>query len=199
MTDTAHKPQLTAGRGAGTREAIMAAAERLYAEYGLSAVTNRQIGEAAGQSNTTVASYPFGSKTALVRAIMTRHGARLDAVRQRHVTEHLDTLGVPSWQARFAVRVLTDPLMRALVTDESLTRDSLRQTLRGPGSCPEPVVSAEVRGERADMARHLITHTCAEYERSPAEGTAEPGASWQRTAQALEDALVGLLTAPSTT
>ncbi|WP_449341331.1 TetR/AcrR family transcriptional regulator, partial [Streptomyces canarius] len=201
VNDTAHRTVPRAGRGAGTREAIMAAAERLYAEHGLSGVSNRQIGEAAGQSNTTVVSYHFGSKTALVRAIMTKHGTLVDSIRRRHVadvgesddirdwarclvhpvTEHLDTLGVPSWQARFAVQVLTDPLMRALVTDESLTRDSLRQTLRGLGRCLELLVTAEVRRERADMARHLITHTCAERERALAEGTAEPGGSWQRT------------------
>ncbi|MFF8905241.1 TetR/AcrR family transcriptional regulator [Streptomyces olivaceoviridis] len=218
VNGTAHRTVPRAGRGAGTREAIMAAAERLYAEHGLSSVSNRQIGEAAGQSNTTVVSYHFGSKTALVRAIMTKHGTLVDSIRRRHVahvgesdgirdwvrclvrpvTEHLDTLGVPSWQARFAVQVLTDPLMRALVTDESLTRDSLRQTLRGLGRCLELLVAAEVRRERADMARHLITHTCAERERALAGGTAGPDGSWQRTAEALEDALVGLLTAPST-
>ncbi|WP_449341329.1 hypothetical protein [Streptomyces canarius] len=111
------------------------------------------MGEAAGQSNTTVVSYHFGSKTALVRAIMTKHGTLVDSSADgtwqtsarattcrdwarclvHPVTEHLDTLGVPSWQARFAVQVLTDPLMRALVTDESLTRDSLRQTPARPG------------------------------------------------------------------
>ncbi|MFJ4617175.1 TetR/AcrR family transcriptional regulator [Streptomyces sp. NPDC088812] len=196
----------------------MAAAERLYAEHGLSTVSNRQIGEAAGQGNTTVVSYHFGSRTALVHTIMTKHGTAVDAIRRRHVeavgesddirdwvrclvrpvTEHLDALGVPSWQARFTVQVLTDPLMRALVTDESLTRESLWHTLRELGRCLGPTVPADVRRERGDMARDLILHTCAEHERAAAAGTAEPGASWQRTAHALEDALVGLLTAPVT-
>ncbi|RMB80384.1 TetR/AcrR family transcriptional regulator [Streptomyces shenzhenensis] len=218
VNDTTDLTERRSPRGAGTREAIMAAAERLYAEHGLSSVSNRQIGEAAGQANTTVVSYHFGSKAALVRAIMTRHAAHVDAIRQRYVedaggsddvrqwvrclvrpvTEHLDTLGVPSWHARFAVQVLTDPLIRALVTDESLTRDSLWQTLLGLGRCLESTLSADVRRERGHMARHLITHTCAEHERALADGTAEPGASWPRTATALEDALVGLLTAPTT-
>ncbi|MFJ9622990.1 TetR/AcrR family transcriptional regulator [Streptomyces sp. NPDC101181] len=206
------------GRGAGTREAIMAAAERLYAEHGLANVSNRQISEAAGQGNNTAVSYHFGSKMSLVRAIMTKHGTLVDAVRQRHVEavgdsedvrdwvrclvrpvpEHLATCGVPSWQARFAVQVMTDPLMRALVTDESLTRDSLRRTLQGLGRCLRDVIPDDVRRERGEMARHLITHTCAERERAVAEGTCDPGESWERTAHALEDALVGLLTAPAT-
>lgn len=51
---------------------------------------------------------------------------------------------------------------------------------------------------RAEMARHLITHTCAERERTLAEDPAESGPPWERTADALEDALVGLLAAPTT-
>ncbi|MEB3964972.1 TetR/AcrR family transcriptional regulator [Streptomyces kunmingensis] len=206
------------GRGADTRVAIMTAAERLYAEHGLSSVSNRQIGEAAGQGNTTAVSYHFGSKATLVRAIMTRHSEHVDVIRTRYVeaagdstdlrdwvrcllrpvTEHNAALGVPSWYARFAVQVMTDPLLRTLVADESLTRDSLRRTLQGLGRCLHDTVPPEIRPARAEMARHLITHTCAERERALAEATAEPGTSWERTADALEDALVGLLAAPTT-
>ncbi|MBV7244635.1 TetR/AcrR family transcriptional regulator [Streptomyces sp. MW-W600-10] len=213
-----NRPQPRSGRGNDTRELIMTVAERLYAEHGLSNVSNRQISEAAGQGNNTAVSYHFGSKTTLVRAIMTKHGTLVDAIRQRHVAaagdstdvrdwvrclvrpvpEHLATLGVPSWQARFAVQVMTDPLMRALVTDESLARDSLRHTLHRLGECLADTVPPGVRRERGEMARHLITHTCAERERSLAEGSFEPDTSWERTADALEDALVGLLTAPTT-
>ncbi|SFO50404.1 TetR/AcrR family transcriptional regulator [Amycolatopsis rubida] len=202
-------------RSAATRQAIMATAERLYAQHGLSAVSNRQIGEAAGQNNTTVVSYHFGSKTTLVREIMTKHSKAIDAIRQRHVsaasasddvrdwvrclvrpvTEHLESLGVPSWHARFAVLVLTDPMMRAMITDDSLTRPSLQHTLRELGNCLKDKVSAQVRRERGEMARHVITHTCAERERMLAEGTARPVAAWKHTARTLEDALTGLLTA----
>lgn len=206
------------GRGAGTREAIMKAAERLYAEHGLSGVSNRQIGEAAGQGNTTAVSYHFGSKATLVRAIMTRHGTEVDLIRTRYVeavgdstdlrdwvrcllrpvTDHNAAIGAPSWHARFSVQVMTDPLMRTLVADESLTRDSLRRTLKGLGTCLHPIVPPDVRPARAEMARHLITHTCAEQERALAEDPADAGAAWKRTADALEDALVGLLAAPTT-
>jgi AcrR family transcriptional regulator len=206
-----------AGRVTETREAIMAAAERLFAEQGLSAVSSRQISEAAGQGNVTAVSYHFGSRTGLVRAIMSKHGERADLIRQRHlvaltdgsglrawvrclvrpVPEYLASLGVPSWHARFAVQLMTDPMMRALVTDEALTRTYLRQTLDGLGRCLE-AVPAQVRAERGEMARHLITHTCAERERALAEGTAWPHSSWERTAESLSDALVGLFSAPVT-
>ncbi|MFD0019847.1 TetR/AcrR family transcriptional regulator [Streptomyces sp. NPDC058382] len=213
-----NRAQPRTGRGADTREAIMTAAERLYAEHGLSNVSNRQISEAAGQGNNTAVSYHFGSRATLVRTIMARHGTHVDVIRMRYVkaagqstelrdwvrcllrpvTEHNAALGVPSWHARFAVQVMTDPLMRTLVEDESLTRDSLCLTLQGLGRCLHDIVPPEIRPARAEMARHLITHTCAERERTLAEGLAEPGASWERTADALEDALVGLFAAPTT-
>ncbi|MGP8300905.1 helix-turn-helix domain-containing protein [Streptomyces inhibens] len=195
----------------------MSAAERLFAEHGLSAVSNRQIGEAAGQGNVTAVSYHFGSKAGLVRAIMVKHGEEADRIRQRYVeevgdshdirdwvdclvrpvTEHMGSLGTPSWHARFAVQVMADPLMRAIVTDEALVRPHLGQTLDGLGRRLH-MLSAQVRAERGDMARHLIIHTCAEQERALAEGGAPLHSSWERTADALSDAIVGLLTAPVT-
>ncbi|MGW7517994.1 TetR/AcrR family transcriptional regulator [Streptomyces sp. NPDC054796] len=196
----------------------MSAAERLYAEHGLAAVSNRQIGEAAGQGNVTAVSYHFGGRPGLVRAIMSKHGEAVDRIRQRYldgmggsrdvrdwvdclvrpVPEYLGSLGVPSWHARFAVQVMTDPMMRALVTDEALVRTTLSQTLDGLGGCLR-TLPAEARAERGSMARHLIIHTCAERERALAEGNAPLHASWEHTADALSDAITGLLTAPVTT
>lgn len=204
-------------RTAGTRDVIMAVAERLFAEHGLSAVSNRQIGEAAGQRNVTVVSYHFGSRTELVRAIMTRHGEQVDLIRRRYaeaaegseeirdwaaalvrpVPEHLASLGTPSWNARLSVQVMTDPAMRALVTEEALARPHLSRILEGLGNCLTHL-SPEVRAARGHMARQLITHTCAERERALAENTGLLHASWNRTADALTDAIVGLLSAPVT-
>jgi AcrR family transcriptional regulator len=200
-----------------TRDAIMTAAEQLCAEHGLAAVSNRQIAEVAGQGNVTVVSYHFGTKAGLVRAIMTRHAETMEQIRQRMLdeigdsdelrdwvgcmvrplTEHLASLGVPSWYARLAVQVMTDPALRAAITDEALDRQPLRRTLDG---LTDRLASVpfEVRTERGDMARHLILHTCAEHERALALGTTPPKSSWERTAVALTDALTGLFLAPVT-
>jgi AcrR family transcriptional regulator len=205
------------GRSAETREAIMAAAERLFAEHGLVAVSNRQIGEAAGQGNVAAVGYHFGTKTDLVRAIMRRHGEPTERIRQRMLdgigdsrevrdwvaclvrptTEHLASLGVPSWYARFSAQVLTDPVLRVLITDEALLREPLRQVLHGLGRCLG-LLPDEVRAQRSPMARLLITHACAEQERALAEATAPPRTSWEDTAVALTDAVTGLLLAPVT-
>ena len=42
---------LKSDRASSTREAILTAAERLFAEHGVYAVSNRQVSEAAGQGN----------------------------------------------------------------------------------------------------------------------------------------------------
>jgi AcrR family transcriptional regulator len=76
----------TRGRQAvGTREAIMATAERLFAEYGVTAVSSRQISEAAGQGNNAAVGYHFGTKADLIRAIVHRHDAEIEQSRRRMV------------------------------------------------------------------------------------------------------------------
>ncbi|MFE3587623.1 TetR/AcrR family transcriptional regulator [Streptomyces niveus] len=212
-----HGRTTRADRVTDTREAIMSTAERLFAEHGLSAVSNRQICEAAGQGNVAAVGYHFTGRAGLIRAILLKHGEQIDLIRGRHlaeagdsddirdwvgclvrpVAEHLGSLGIPSWQARFGVQVMNDPLLRAISIDEALVRTSLRRTLEGLRHCVKDM-PVGVRAERADMARQLITHTCAEREHALARGAAPPRSSWARTAGALTDAIVGMLTAPVT-
>jgi AcrR family transcriptional regulator len=206
-----------AGTELATRAALMAAGERLFAEHGLGAVSNRQIAEAAGRRNVTAVSYHFGGRTGLLRAIMTEHGERVDRIRERHVRavgdssalrdwvgclvrpvpEHLAELGSPSWNARFSVQVMADPALRSLVTEEALSRPWLRRVLDGLHHCLAEL-PADVRQVRGEMGRHLITQICAERERALAEGGSDRHGSWERTADALTDAITGLLTAPVT-
>lgn len=55
---------------------LLAAAERLFAERGMHAVSNRQISEAASQGNNAAVCYHFGTRTDLLRAIESKHGFR---------------------------------------------------------------------------------------------------------------------------
>ncbi|MEV0233393.1 TetR family transcriptional regulator [Nonomuraea sp. NPDC050786] len=206
-----------ADRVSVTRERILTAAERLFAEHGVFAVSNRQVSEAAGQGNNAAVGYHFGTKTHLVRAIIRKHAEPVEAIRERMladmgdsadvrgwaaclvrpVTEHLAALDSPTWHARFIAQVVTDPSLRAVVAEETRSSPSLRRTLEGFHRCL-PELPAEVRAERGDMARQLITHMCAERERALAEGTPTPRASWHDAATGLIDALVGLWLAPVT-
>jgi len=56
-------------RREATRTALIEAAESLIAEAGVDGVSTRQIGAAAGSSNTNVVAYHFGGKDELIRAV----------------------------------------------------------------------------------------------------------------------------------
>ncbi|MET8764465.1 TetR family transcriptional regulator [Lentzea sp. NPDC004782] len=204
-------------RAERTRELILAAAERLFAEDGVFAVSNRQVSEAAGQGNNTAVGYHFGTKADLVRAIARKHLAQIEEVRQqlvaeingstdvrdwiaclvRPVTEHLAVVGSPTWFARFGAQVMTDPALRPIMVEETQSSPSLVRIVEGLANCL-PDLPDDVRAERNDMTRQLLVHMIAERERALAENTPTPRATWRDTASGLIDALVGLWLAPVT-
>jgi AcrR family transcriptional regulator len=65
-----------------TREQLILAGERLFAELGLDNVSLRQINVEAGQKNSSASHYHFGSKDALIRAIYEYRMESLDRRRQ---------------------------------------------------------------------------------------------------------------------
>ena len=69
--------------GESTRVMLMEVAERLFATRGIEAVTLREIQQAAGQSNTSVIRYHFGSRDGLIRALISYRQASLGTDRQR--------------------------------------------------------------------------------------------------------------------
>ncbi|GAA1967797.1 hypothetical protein GCM10009717_38430 [Agromyces allii] len=68
-------------RGEATRQLILSAAERLFAEHGISAVPLRDIGAEAGQRNHAAVQYHFGDREALVTAIMESRGSESELER----------------------------------------------------------------------------------------------------------------------
>lgn len=74
--------------GESTRIMLMQVAERLFATRGIQAVTLREIQEAAGQSNTSVIRYHFGSRDNLIRALIAYRQAELGPVR-RELLAHI--------------------------------------------------------------------------------------------------------------
>lgn len=217
VTVTAANRSARADRASSTQEAILKAAERLYAEHGVFAVSNRQVSEAAGQGNNAAVGYHFGTKTDLVRAIEHKHRGPIEYLREQMVTEidasaglrewvsclvqpltdHLAALGNPTWYARFAAQVMTDPAYHNIVVRDALSSPSLVQVIEGMNNCL-PELPAEVRAERNIMARNLLMHSCADRERAMAQGGNVPRASWQGAASGLIDAIVGLWMAPVT-
>jgi AcrR family transcriptional regulator len=202
-------------RSTGTREAILSAAERLFAERGMYAVSNRQISEAAGQGNNAAACYHFGTRTDLLRAIESKHRMPIEELRAqmlagvegstelrdwvgtlvRPLTDHLTALGNPSWYARFAAQAMADPTYRQVVTKDALGSPVLVQAIGGINRCL-PDLPKRVRFERMVMARNLLMHTCAEHEGELAEHGPRSRSSWPIAAEGLIDAIVGLWQAP---
>lgn len=202
-------------RSTGTREALLSAAERLLAERGMYAVSNRQISEAAGQGNNAAACYHFGTRTDLLRAIEAKHRAPIETLRGRMVggiddstdlrdwvsalvcplTDHLAALGTPSWYARFAAQAMADPTYRQVVTKDALASPLLVRTIDGINRCL-PDLPRRVRFERMVMARNLLMHTCAEHEGELADHGSQSRSSWPCAADGLIDAIVGLWQAP---
>ncbi len=77
MADT-HAPPARERDADRTREAVLDAAERLFAERGYEATSLQDVGTAAGVSRGTP-SYFYGSKEALHRAVLARSFARVRA------------------------------------------------------------------------------------------------------------------------
>ncbi|MDC0741612.1 TetR/AcrR family transcriptional regulator [Polyangium mundeleinium] len=204
-------------QGSDTREVILDAAERLFAEHGVAAVSNRQVSEAAGQANNFAVGYHFGTKSDLVLAIVRRHVPFIERRREemlaeikgssdlrdwlaclvRPTVDHIASLGNPSWFARFYAQVMTDPVLRKLVTDEMMGTPAMQKSIAGLERFM-PIWPEGVLEERGDMCRHLVVHMCAERERALQAGSATPRATWDAAAEGLLDALVGLWTAPVT-
>ncbi|AQZ61255.1 Transcriptional regulator, TetR family [[Actinomadura] parvosata subsp. kistnae] len=203
-----------------TREALLAAAERLFAERGVHAVGNRQISEAAGQGNNAAVTYHFGTKADLIRAISRRHAERIEAIRERMMagiagstdlrdwvaclvrpfTEHLETLeaaGGPTWYARFTAQVMADPAFSAIMVDEAVSAAPALRTYREGLTRCLPGLPDELHSERFAMARHLIVQMCVERERALAEGAPTFRPTWASTADGLIEAILALWQAPA--
>lgn len=206
-----------ASRAEATREAILDAAERLFAEHGVDNVSHRQISTAAGQGNNAAVGYHFGQTADLVRALVRRHSGPVERIRSRMLAdvegsadirdwagclvrptaEHLDALGNPTWWARVSAQLATDPRYRDSVAADAMESDTLRRLVAGFRACV-PDLPDTVRAERTDMARLLTVHVFAEREAALAQGRPTPRATWAETADGVGDALVGLWLAPVT-
>lgn len=71
-------------RGAGEL-ALIYAAERLFAEHGITGVSLRQINQAANQKNISAAHYHFGSRDGLATAVLEHRWIELDHRRRRRL------------------------------------------------------------------------------------------------------------------
>ncbi len=86
MTKIDPLPPSTDSR-ATTPTQLLDAAERLFAERGIDSVSIREIVRASGQANLSAAHYHFGSRDALVAALVERRMRTINALRHRRLDE----------------------------------------------------------------------------------------------------------------
>lgn len=106
------------GKRGDTRRRLMQAAERLFGERGLHAVTLKEINAAAGQRNESALHYHFGSKTRLVQAIFVDRAAAIDRVRAERIEALIGTGQEQDLNA--ILRATFEPLTELLDTEEGI-------------------------------------------------------------------------------
>lgn len=105
------------------RTRMILAAERLFAERGVGAVSLREVGAAAGQRNNSAVQYHFGTKDGLVEAVFVHRMTPIEAERRRRLHE-LDLARRPPTdrgsrdELRDLMVVFIAPLADALVTTD---------------------------------------------------------------------------------
>lgn len=196
------------------REALLDAAEELFAQHGIDAVSNRRIAEHAGSANHSAIAYHFGTRDDLLRALLQRISAPMAARRSELISEltaaptvhdvircrllplveHLDSLPQPSWRAQFLAQLRSSPSAR-VISEESvgkldIGRDVATLLVRVDG------VSDGIMRARSGILGHLVIGICAEQEAQI--NTGKQRGDWLEIGYFLIDAAAGMLSAPVT-
>jgi AcrR family transcriptional regulator len=207
-------------RTARAREAMLLAAERLFGERGIEAVSLREVGAAAGQRNNSAAQYHFGSRDGLVDAIFARRMGAIDA-RRREVLARLDAEGrghdrralleavlLPlaeelghadgvSWYARFLQQVAFEPGFDVAAGPRRDVTAALvavsERLLAQLGHLP-----VELRAQRLRLTFRYFVHSLADRERA-LEARTTTTTSTDLLVLDLVDTGDALLTAPVST
>lgn len=198
-----------------TRERLLDAAERLFAEHGIDGVSLARITAEAGARNASATQYHFGSKTELLQAIFARRmevvnrrrlellarvdpadrGAALRRIAEALVVPFAEQLDIgPGGKAyvRFVAQVYADPRLRMwdLIRgrhDEGVRRIAeLTPEILADHPCP-------VVRQRLALATTLTIHALADRERAAAAG--DPAARMPGAIAAFVAGLVDMIAA----
>lgn len=197
--------------GSSAKQQLVLTAERLFAQRGLDGVPLRQIGTSAGMANKSAVQYHFGSKDALLRAILLNRleqltkrrellaarnaGGGLRAVVESH---QLPLIELAEDQDCFYL-----PFLEQLLRHDSSVSplDELpehhRQSHRAYVSAVADLIEhipTPLREHRIHQVSAMCVHACADRHRSRAFGLPVP--SYALHVSSLLDALVALLETP---
>lgn len=144
-----------------TRARIVSAAERLFAERGIDAISLAEINKAAGQRNRSAVQYHFGSKQGIIHAILDKHTPEIE--RRRHtMLDEFEARGVPS--LRELAEALVLPVADKL-DDPDGGRAFLRVNAQLIGHPSFPLLSLHTQriNRGADRLNRLIVAAAADW------------------------------------
>jgi AcrR family transcriptional regulator len=164
-----------------TREQILLAAEQLFAQHGIDAVSLREIAAAAKQGNNSAVQYHFGDRESLVRALYEWRLAPLNARRTELVAALAHTDTTPdawvdayarplfevadgsSWYARFVARFVAGYMPDLGPPFDEHYTSAMRVVIRRlRGTCAD--LPATLRGERIHRLQIYVTASIADVE-----------------------------------
>jgi AcrR family transcriptional regulator len=194
--------------GRATRELLIRTAERLFAEWGINAVSLREIGQAAGQRNNAAIEYHFGSRDHLLAAVYASRATWLNARRLQLLQDlrdegkfedvgslvrvalapHVESLGNPNDHfVEFLARVLTEQARLYAVPLSPVAPDmDALVTIRDQLSRCLPALGDDCVGRRFSTIFNWAIHRLAEFSRD------HPGAT-RRDVEDMFDELVSML------
>ncbi len=164
VTDADHR----ADAAAPARRSMIAAAERIVAERGLTAMSLRVVQQESGQRNKSAAQYHFGSRDGLIEAVLAtrmaevneRRREMLDAIEGRALRPLVEALVRPvaeqtvmlpeSYWARFLLQAGNDPAVAEVVRrriEGEPYRDLVERLSAAMVDVPDPL--RRLRVERA--------------------------------------------------
>lgn len=108
----AHRCTLGRHMGTDTRDRIVRAAERLFAERGIAGVSLREINREAEQHNTGAVQYHFGDRDGLLKALVDKH--RHDSEPRRHALLDQYEDGADEGDLRALAAALVQPIAAKL-------------------------------------------------------------------------------------
>lgn len=178
-----------------TRELLLAAGARHFAERGIHAAQMREVVRAAGQANDSAVHYHFGSREGLLAAVLEQHAAFL-AEREHRLLEvaqgrpdddlaaALEALVRPAtelaetgWSGRCYLVIVAD-----LIADEQHDTDpDVQAALERSGGVPVyelitarmPAMPDDVRAERLALLTSFILRSIGDRARAEERGSVQ--------------------------
>ncbi len=141
-------------------DVLLRTAQKLFAEKGIDAVSMREVAREAGQRNNSALHYHFGSKEALIQAILQRGMRRIDGLRN----DYLDRIFMQQrhGELRALIEALVWPLASGLATAQT---NSYNRFLANAQIHPDIDLAASTRedGDRGfrriqDLLEPLLPH-----------------------------------------